>query len=77
MKTFIPTVLALFALGCIAGHCAACSGPSQAAATAAESAYTAELLRCVDTAKTLAESRSCRQSVDARWGITEKEARTR
>ncbi len=73
MKTLLPTVLALFALGCIAGHCAACS-PSQAGATAAESAYTGDLLRCVDAAKTLEESRACRQRVNASWQITEKEA---
>jgi hypothetical protein len=40
------------------------------AATAAESAYTADLLRCVDKAATLAESRACREVVDAKWGIT-------
>ncbi len=45
---------------------AACaSAPS----TAVESAYTAELLRCVDKAKTIQESHACRQSVDAAFSV--------
>lgn len=44
------------------------------AATAAEGAYTAALLRCVDQAKTLSDSHACRQKVDSEWGVTEKEA---
>ena len=35
----------------------------------AEAAYTAELLRCVDRAETLAQSRACRAEVDRRWGV--------
>jgi hypothetical protein len=35
----------------------------------AEAAYTAELLRCVDQARTLAESRACRAEVNRRWGV--------
>jgi len=41
----------------------ACCAPS------AESAYTAALLRCVDRAETLAESRSCRQNVNGAYGV--------
>lgn len=37
----------------------------------AEDAYRAELLRCVDKARTLPESKACRASVDARWGISD------
>lgn len=43
-----------------------CAAPAK---TAAESAYGASLLRCVDEAKTLAESKACRAAVDARWGV--------
>lgn len=60
MKQTIPLVLIL-TLGC--------KSPEQAPATAAESAYTAALLRCVDQAKTLEESRECRRKVDLAWGI--------
>ena len=35
----------------------------------AEAAYTAEQLRCVDLATTLAESKACRAKVDERWGV--------
>lgn len=35
----------------------------------AEAAYTAELLRCVDKAATLAASRACRAEVNQRWGV--------
>lgn len=65
----IPLLVALFILGW------ACGPVTHGdAATAAESAYTAALLRCVDQAKTLAESRTCRQRVNADWQITEVEA---
>lgn len=50
----------------------ACNPPAQyqTAQVAAESAYTADLLRCVDQSATLAESKACRELVDARWGVT-------
>lgn len=49
----------------------ACSNCADAkpAPIAAESAYTAELLRCVDKATTLAESKSCRKNVDSAFGV--------
>lgn len=50
----------------VARTAAGCSGP---AAAGAEAAYGASLLRCVDEAKTLAESKACRAAVDARWGV--------
>jgi hypothetical protein len=34
-----------------------------------ESTYTAALLRCVDKAQTLAESKACRSLVDAQFGV--------
>lgn len=39
-------------------------------AATAEAAYTGALLRCVDKAETLAESRECRRHVDGDYGIT-------
>lgn len=38
---------------------------------AAEGAYTAELVACVEEAKTLAESKACRAEVNKRWGVVE------
>ena len=38
---------------------------------AAEGAYGAALLRCVDEARSLAESKSCRARVDAEWGVVQ------
>ncbi len=40
-----------------------------APSTAVESAYTAELLRCVDKSKTVQESHACRQTVDAAFAV--------
>lgn len=77
MKDAITFGLAMLWLGAVGVHCAACASPSQAGASAAEVTYTGELLRCVDDAKTLAESRACRQRVDAKWQITEREAGAR
>ena len=50
--------------------CASRSTTSQAA----EAAYTAELLRCVDKATTLHESKACRADVDRKLGITQTAA---
>lgn len=41
--------------------------PSSASQAAAETAYGAQLLACVDQAKTLAESKACRAKVDQAW----------
>ena len=49
--------------------CAACV-PQTPAQDAAEASYGAALLRCVDAAKTLAESKGCRAKIDAEWGIS-------
>ncbi len=68
MKRTLSTVLCLYAL------LVCCKGPEQAGATAAETTYTLELLRCVDAATTLLESKACRQRVNTAWGIVEKEA---
>jgi hypothetical protein len=50
---------------------ARCVSSCAAAAPTAEAAFTAEHLRCVDRARTLAESRACRADVNRRWGVTE------
>jgi len=46
-----------------------CGCASGADKVAAESAYTAALLRCVDAAKTVEESHACRKQVDAKFGV--------
>lgn len=70
MKQLFAVCLFLFALGCLVGHGLGCK-PSQTASTAAEAAYGAALLKCVDDAKTLAESKACRARVDAEWNVTQ------
>lgn len=44
-------------------------GPGAEAKSAAEAAYGAELLRCVDKAETRAEAEECRADVETRWGV--------
>lgn len=61
-------IFVLFFLGHIQCGCAWLGRSSPAAA---EAAYGAALLRCVDEAKTLAESKACRARVDAEWRITQ------
>lgn len=63
----------LFVLAMIGAHCLSCS-QGAAGPIAAEGAYTGELLRCVDQAHTLAESKACRTQVNAKWQVTEKVA---
>jgi hypothetical protein len=60
IRQTIATVLVLFAVFAIVGHCVGCA-PT----------YTAAQLRCVDKATTLAESKACRRAVDAEYGIAE------
>jgi hypothetical protein len=38
---------------------------------AAETAYTAELLQCVDKAKTATEAETCRKGVNAKWNLVD------
>ncbi|HVG83522.1 MAG TPA: hypothetical protein VM820_03355 [Vicinamibacterales bacterium] len=65
-------VLFLFALAMVVGTsgCKPVTQPT-AAQAAAEGAYGAALVQCVDQAKTLAESKSCRAQVDAEWGVVQ------
>lgn len=68
-----PMVAVVVAVGTILASIS-CSEPKQAGEAAAEGAYTGALLRCVDAAKTIDESRACRARVNAEWGIVEKAA---
>jgi hypothetical protein len=69
VKHTFAMALFLFASGVAIG---ACSGkPPTAAQVAAEGAYGAALLQCVDQAKTLADSKACRAKVDAQYGVTQ------
>jgi hypothetical protein len=66
-----PIVFLVAGVGLIAiglGFCDGCASPQ---AAAAEAAYTADHLRCVDKAATLEESRECRASVDRKYGIVQ------
>lgn len=66
MMITVRTSLTLFALLCTL-HCA----PSQATMErAAEGAYLAEHLRCVESHDTNAAINACRDEVRRRWGIT-------
>jgi hypothetical protein len=67
-------VLALFGWGCVFCHCTEVKHPPTEAQRAAEGAYGAELLACVERANTLAESKACRAEVDKRWGVIRKDA---
>lgn len=77
VREAFTVALAFVALLFVLRLCSGCKSPEQAGATAAESAYGAQLLRCVDQATTLEESRACRKRVNLEWGIVEKEAGAR
>lgn len=66
-QEMIAATIVLVALLFLLGHWCGCA--LFARPEAAEAAYTAEHLRCVDDARTLAESHACRDAVDRRWGI--------
>ena len=63
------TVAAAALVALVAAGASYCTGCSPRTPAQAEAAYTAELLRCVDQAHTLAESRACREGVNKRWGV--------
>lgn len=73
MKSTVGFALALFGWGCVFCHCSSPPPPPTAAQAAAEGAYGAELLACVERATTLAASKACRAEVDRRWGVVRKE----
>lgn len=69
---FATFVAACIFAGCALSMClGACGSPPVAEVTpaAAEGAYTAELLRCVDQSQTREQSRTCRAGVDRKWGV--------
>jgi hypothetical protein len=64
VRQFVASGLVLFALLFVVGHCSGCGWLPGDDASEAELAYRAALLRCVDKATTLAESKACRKQVD-------------
>ncbi len=73
MKHNLSLALCLWALGFgVTEGCRPTQAPNEAQ-VATEAAYGASLIRCVDEAKTLAESKACRAKVDAAWGIQQTE----
>lgn len=70
MNKVISAALCCFALACIVGHCVGCLS-KEAKEAAADSAYAAEHLRCVDKYDTKEQIDACRAAVRLRWGITE------
>lgn len=69
MKRTVALILCLYALGfTVTEGCK--SPPPSEAQVATEAAYGAALLKCVDEAKTLAESKACRAKVDEAWNVT-------
>ncbi len=67
---------------CFFAACGALSGcaqprePELPGYCTSEKLYTLALLRCVDDAKTIEESKACRQDVNKTCGITEVETRS-
>ena len=71
IRQFVATGLAVFALLFIVGHCTGCAQLPGDDASDAELQYRAMLLRCVDKAKTLPESKACRKQVDESLGVNQ------
>lgn len=69
-RGWVPVVAVWLVASAEVGGLIACK-PPKAPSTAAEAAYGAALLKCVDDAKTLADSKACRARVDAEWGVTQ------
>lgn len=67
IRQFVAAALALFAVLWLVAHCAGCGLLPGDSTTDAELAYRASLLRCVDKAATLAESKACRRRVDLEY----------
>jgi hypothetical protein len=68
-REFMALVLCLFAFVMIFGHCIGCGASREAKEAAAEAAYGAEHLRCVDKYDTREAIDACREDVRRRWGI--------
>lgn len=61
----------LFGMGAILADCAEPPKQPTVQQAAAEGAYTADLVACVEQANTLAESKACRAETNRRWGVVE------
>lgn len=72
MKDVIPYAIVLFARGCVVVHCVGCGPSEKAKAAAAEGAYLAEHMKCVEQFNTDPEINACRDAVRVRWGIVTK-----
>lgn len=64
-ETLVAMLVLVAVYGAIA-HCTGCVLPGDATSNA-ELEYRAALLRCVDKAKTLPESKACRSQVDGEY----------
>jgi hypothetical protein len=75
IRKSIPVVLFLCALAYWVFRCMGCKPAADPSALprfcTSEELYTAELVRCVDRAETLAQSQQCRSAVDYRCGIVQ------
>lgn len=72
MKHGLAFALFLYGVGSAFGHATGCQPvPLTHAQAAAEGAYGAALLKCVDDARTLAESKACRARVDSEWHVVQ------
>jgi hypothetical protein len=66
-----PAVVAAMAI--MAAHCnAGCAPIPLEARSATERAYVAELMGCVERAKTKEESKTCRRNVNIRYGVCDR-----
>lgn len=63
----LQSIFVVCAMAFAADRFLGCKSP--ATQDAAEGAYTASLLDCVNKSSTLAESKACRAAIDVNWGI--------
>ena len=69
MRSLVEVAACALILGVVLAAVGMCGCGPEARARAAEGAYLAEHLRCVEDSDTLQESRACRREVDARWHV--------
>ena len=69
IRPTIPWITGFLSVVCFCIALAQCLACAAAKPYAAEGAYTAALLDCVDQAKTLAASKACRAKVNADWSV--------
>lgn len=77
MKNAMDTtafLLALFAVGCIVGHCTGCNAvrmPEVPAYCKSEDLFTAAVLSCTDKSSTREQSQACKRDLQASCGFVE------